>query len=156
MTGHGDAAYGDFVRARRAILGLSQRELAERAQVKQPTIAAIETGRREASAATRTALDRALDLRPSVALKARREAVLEVLAAAGVARPRVFGSVARGDDVESSDLDIMAEFGRDHDVMDLLELEDELSTLLTVRTEIVDARGAGAVLDHARAESEPL
>ncbi|MFP5347853.1 MAG: multiprotein-bridging factor 1 family protein [Actinomycetes bacterium] len=47
---------------------MSQRELAERSGLKQPLIAAIEAGRRRPSDAARTALDRALAVRPSVAL----------------------------------------------------------------------------------------
>ncbi|UUT34327.1 helix-turn-helix domain-containing protein [Microbacterium elymi] len=56
--------YGDFVRTRRDILGMSQRDLAERSGVKQPSIAAIERGRRDPSVAAKAALDAALRLAP--------------------------------------------------------------------------------------------
>lgn len=151
-----ETSYGDFVRQRREILGLSQREVAERAGVKQPYIAAIERGRREASASVRVALDRTLALRPSAALSARKDAVQAAFADAALPEPRVFGSVARGEDTVGSDLDLIVEFTDAHDIADLLELEDRLSRLLTVPTEVVDGRSGGLVVARARAESVPL
>ncbi len=149
-------AYGDFVRARRSILGISQRDLAARAEVKQPLIAAIESGHRRPSDAARAALDRALAIRPSVALAARRDEVRALFARAGLPEPRVFGSVARGDDHESSDLDLIVEFTDRHDIVDLLTLQHDLEELLTVAVDIVDARSDGQALDHARAEAVGL
>lgn len=101
-------------------------------------------------------MDEALELRPSTALEARRGEVDEVFTRAGLPQPKVFGSVARGDDVPSSDLDLMVEFSQEHDIVDLLALEAQLSELLTVNVDIVDARGTGNVLDRARVEAQPL
>ncbi|WP_417563211.1 helix-turn-helix domain-containing protein [Microbacterium sp.] len=148
--------YGEFLRARRGILGLSQRELAERSGVKQPYIAAIERGRREASDAARRALDAAVQIRPSVALAARKGAVLELFLHREVGAPRVFGSVARGDDTTASDIDLLAEFTDAHDIVDLLELEDDLARVLTFRADVVDSRSDTAVTARARAEAVPL
>lgn len=148
--------YGEFVRVRRSILGLSQRGLADRAGVKQPLIAAIESGRRRPSESVRAALDRALAARPSVALAARREQVRALFADAGLPEPRVYGSVARGDDQESSDLDLIVEFTDRHDIVDLLTLEHELEELLTVGVDIVDARAGGQVVGGADAEMVAL
>ncbi|MFL1595476.1 XRE family transcriptional regulator [Rhodococcus ruber] len=100
--------FGDFVRLRRGILGLSQRELAERSGIKQPLIAAIETGRRQPSEPARSALTAALPVRPSEALAARHGEVRELFAEAGLPNPRVFGSVARGDDDFASDIGLFA------------------------------------------------
>lgn len=148
--------YRDVVRTRRQILRLTQRELARRCGLKQPLIAAIESGRRQPSQAAKRALDQALELRPSVALAARRGEVEEVFIRAGLPQPKVFGSVARGDDDPSSDLDLIVEFTEEHDIVDLLALEAELSELLTVSVDIVDARGTGHVLDRARGEAQTL
>lgn len=148
--------YGEFVRARRSILSLSQRRLAERAGIKQPLVAAVESGRREPSDAARTALDRALALRPSVALAARREQVRDLFARAGLPEAAVFGSVARGTDVIGSDLDLLVEFTDRHDIVDLLALEHDLAALLTVKVDVIDARSGGRVVDRARAEAAAL
>jgi predicted nucleotidyltransferase len=48
-------------------------------------------------------------MKPSDSFQAHREALRQVIARHGVARPRVFGSVARGDDHEGSDLDLQAD-----------------------------------------------
>jgi predicted nucleotidyltransferase len=149
-------AYGDFVRARRHILGLSQRDLAERAGVKQPLIAAIEIGRRQPSGYTRAALDVALVIRPSMALAARRNEVRELFARAGLPAPYVFGSVARGDDDVSSDIDLIVEFTDQHDIVDLLALEHDLEELLTVGVDVIDARAAGRAVEQARTEAVAL
>lgn len=138
------------------MLRLSQRELAGRSGVKQPLIAAIEGGRRSASDAARDALVRALALRPSIALAARRDEVRAIFARAGLPEPRVFGSVSRGEDEVTSDLDLVVEFGDEHDIVDLLEVQHELEELLTVRVDIVDARSAGRVTQRARAEATAL
>lgn len=144
------------MRSRRRILGISQRALAERSGVKQPLIAAIESGRRAPSEAARAALDRELAVRPSQALSAQRREVLALVERAGLGTPRVFGSVARGEDDESSDLDLVVEFTDDHDIVDLLALEHALSELLTVPVDVVDARAAGRVMEHGDAEAVPL
>ncbi|WP_026874195.1 XRE family transcriptional regulator [Jiangella gansuensis] len=149
-------AYGDFVRARRNLLRFSQRELAERAGVKQPLVAVIESGRRQPSRAARAALDKALAIRPSAALAARREQVRELFVQAGLPQPRVFGSVARGDDDASSDLDLIVEFTDRHDIVDLLALVHELEELLTVGVDVVDARADSRVTLQARAEAVGL
>lgn len=132
--------YAHFVHTRRSILGWSQRDLAERAGVKQPLISAIESGRRQPSAQARAALDHALSTRPSVALTARQEQVREMFAQAGLPEPRVFGSVARGDDRTDSDIDLLVEFSDDHDIVDLLRLEHDLEAMLTFGVDLVDAR----------------
>lgn len=145
-------SYGEFLRARRAILQLSQRDLARRADVKQPLIAAIEAGTRVPSANTRAALDQAVAIRPIAALTARRDQVRELFARAGLPEPRVFGSVARGEDDQTSDIDLLVEFTDAHDIVDLLALEHDLEALLTFEVDIVDDRAAGVVRDQAHAE----
>lgn len=149
-------AYGDYVRARRVILGLSQRALADRAGIQQPLIAAIEGGRRRPSEAARASLDRALAIRPSVALAAHAEEVREMFAGAGLPEPRIFGSVARGEDDVTSDLDLIVKFTGQHDIVDLLTLEHDLEELLTVRVDVVDGRAAGPVSGRALAEAVAL
>lgn len=120
--------------------------------MKQPLIAAIEAGHRRPSVSARAALDRALAIRPSVALMARRAEVRALFARARLRDPEVFGSVARGDDQESSDLDLIVQFTERHDIVDLLTLEHDLEELLTVAVDVVDARTSGRVLDHAPTE----
>lgn len=79
-----------------------------------------------------------------------------MFARAGLATPRVFGSVARGDDDEASDIDLLVEFTDDHDIVDLLALEHDLEALLTVPVDVVDARATGRVTESARGDLIPL
>jgi predicted nucleotidyltransferase len=138
------------------MLGMSQRELAVTAEVKQPLIAAVESGRRRPSDAVRQSLQRALALRPSQALAARHDEVRAAFERAGLPPPRVFGSVARGEDLEGSDVDLLVDFTDRHDIADLLALADELAQLLAVGVDLVDARAVGEVLERTRSEAVSL
>ena len=66
-------------------------------------------------------------------LNAHREAIRAIVAAHRGANPRVFGSVARGEDTEESDLDILVDpAGQDEPVRSWRDLQFELSELLGV------------------------
>ena len=151
-----DQSFSDRLKLRRAAAGLTQRQLAELSGVKQPLIAAIERGTRAPSDAARSALEQALRVRPSVLLRARRDDVLAAVARVGARDPRVFGSVARGDDSPGSDLDLLVTFPPEADIVTLLTLEEELADLLTIPVDVVSSGSSGRVLDRARAEAVPL
>ncbi len=148
--------YGHRVKARREALQLSQRDLAARAGVKQPLISAIESGKREPTAAARAALDRALEVRPSYLLRRLRPEVLAVIARHRGGNPLVFGSVARGTDEPGSDLDLLVRFSDDAGITDLLAMEDELAELLTVPVDVVSAGSSGRIIGRALGEAIPL
>lgn len=90
-----ELSFGERLRTRRAAARVSQRELALTSGVKQPLIAAIETGARQPSEAVRTALEEAIQVRPSRLLELARDQVLAAVQAIGGEDVRVFGSVAR-------------------------------------------------------------
>ena len=71
-------------------------------------------------------------MRPSEALAKHRDEVLEIISRYPVRNPRVFGSVARGEDVEGSDIDILVERTGRLTLIDLAKLEIELEALLDV------------------------
>ncbi|TBT85421.1 XRE family transcriptional regulator [Propioniciclava sinopodophylli] len=148
--------FSDRLKLRRAAAGLTQRQLADLSGVKQPLIAAIERGTRAPSDAARAALERALRVRPSMLLRARRDDVLAAVARVGAKDPRVFGSVARGDDSPGSDIDLLVTFPPEADIVTLLTLEEELAELLTVPVDVVSCGSSGRVIDRARAEAVPL
>lgn len=148
--------YASRVRRRRQILGLSQRDLERRSGVRQPLIAAVETGARDPSSATREALDAALDMRPSMALRALHDEVVARFAEMGLPEPVVFGSVARDEDGPQSDIDLMVAFTDDHDIVDLLALEEDLAEILTFAVDVIDERADGRVAERARREAVPL
>lgn len=148
--------YGARIRTRRAALRLTQRELAARSGVKQPLISAIESGRRVASDATRTALEKALTVRPSQMLQFLESEALAAIQRRHGATPTVFGSVAKGTDGPESDIDLLITFPEDTGITDLLALEEELTDLLTVPVDVVSAGSGGRVIERARVEGISL
>ena len=75
--------------------------------------------------------------RPSVALAASRAAVKAALARHGLSNPRVFGSVARGDDTEGSDLDLLVDARRGTSLLDLVKAKHALEDVLRVPVDLV-------------------
>ncbi|WP_370287768.1 helix-turn-helix domain-containing protein [Nocardioides sp.] len=105
--GSRDEGGRDEVRALRTAAGLTQAELAARAGVAQPNIAAYESGRRRASSATIARLRRAAAPRPGEALATHRTALIALAARHGLTQMRVFGSVRHGSDAPGSDVDLL-------------------------------------------------
>ena len=75
--------------------------------------------------------------KPSDSFQAHREALREVIARYGVARPRVFGSAARGDDHEGSDLDLLVEPAPTTTLFTLVALQIEAERLLGVSVDVL-------------------
>jgi uncharacterized protein len=86
-------------------------------------------------------------MRPSEALAKHRKEVLEIIAKYPVSNPRVFGSVARGEDVEGSDIDIVIHPHAELTYFDVGRLAFELETLLNCK---VDVGEDDAIKKHAK------
>lgn len=69
-----------------------------------------------------------------------RGEVIAILARHRARRPRVFGSVARGSDGSSSDIDLLVEVDDDVSLFDLARAETELSDLLGAPVDVVPDR----------------
>ncbi len=118
---------------------MSQSQLAAAADVPQPNLSAYENGRRTPSPEVLERISRALLIRPSVRLREHRDAVLAIIASHRATDPRVFGSVARGEDEPGSDLDLVVRFTDDASVLDEVGLRIELSDLLGIPVDVVGA-----------------
>lgn len=70
-----------------------------------------------------------------------KRTVAEVCMQNGVARLSVFGSFARGDQTDKSDIDLLVKFSEPKSLFDLLHLEDKLSELLGRKVELVTENG---------------
>ena len=96
-------------------------------------------------------------MRPSEALEQKREVIREVVPRFRACNPRVFGSVVRGLDKETSDLDILVDTLPETTLFDLGGLQEELRGLLGVR---VDVRTPGDLpltfRDQVVSEAEPV
>jgi predicted nucleotidyltransferase len=90
-------------------------------------------------------------------LKAKREEILRVCAKYGARNVRVFGSVARSEADERSDIDFLVEMEPGRSLFDLGGLQQELEQLLGCRVDVVTERGLkGRVRDQVLSEAVPL
>jgi uncharacterized protein len=74
-------------------------------------------------------------------LKDKREAILEVAAKHGARNVRVFGSVARGEADEQSDIDFLVDMEPGRSLLDLGGLLVDLQDLLGQNVDVVTERG---------------
>lgn len=166
-----------LLREARRRAGLSQAELAELAGTSQSAVNRYERGVVEPSIPTLRRLLQVcgmklrLELLPAgstggtprshrnlgVLLKRRRRRVIELARRRGVTNVRVFGSVARHEDDEESDIDLLVDLEPGHTILDLVGLRRELTEALGVS---VDITTLGMLKKHLRrrvlAEAIPL
>ncbi len=145
------------IREQRLAAGMSQSELARAAQVPQPNLSAYENGRRTPSPAVVERLARALAGSPSSRVAQHRERILSVVAEHRAASPRVFGSVARGDDEPGSDLDLLVDFTDEATLLDEVGLRLALRDLLQIEVDVVAADTLrGELRDRILREAVPV
>lgn len=90
-------------------------------------------------------------------LSRRRAAVLAIAEDAGASRVRLFGSVARGDDTEASDVDLLVTLAPGRTLLDLARLELSLESLLGRPVDVVtEATLRVEVREAALREAVPL
>ena len=80
-------------------------------------------------------------MKPSEALADNREAIRRIVEAARATNPRVCGSVARGEDTEKSDLDLLVDPMPGMTLFDIADIEKSLQRLLGVRVEVGTVEG---------------
>jgi len=127
------------IRAQRRAAGLSQSQLAHAAGVPQPNLSAYENGRRVPSPDVLSRIVRALQVRPSTRVNQHRDAIRAIVAEHHATAPRVFGSVARGEDEPGSDVDLLVDFTDEASLLDEIGLRLALVDLLQVEVDVVGA-----------------
>jgi uncharacterized protein len=96
-------------------------------------------------------------MKPSASLHAHLDQVLEAISRYPVRNPMLFGSAARGDDDEASDLDILVEANESATYYDLAYLEIELEAILGCEVGVVTPGClARDVFDRATTDLKPL
>ena len=76
-------------------------------------------------------------MKPSQLLEEHREAIREAAIRCRTSNPRVFGSVARGNDNDNSDLDLLVDPLPGATLFDLGGLQVQLQDLLGVRVDVL-------------------
>jgi predicted nucleotidyltransferase len=76
-------------------------------------------------------------MRPSIALNNYRDQIRAIVLAHHATNARVFGSVMRGDDSDTSDLDLLVEPSAKTSLMDIGAIRLELKALLGVNVDVV-------------------
>ena len=79
-------------------------------------------------------------MKPSDALASNRAAIRHVVGSHRARNARVFGSVLRGLDTESSDLDILIDPTPETTLMDVAAIQVELQRLLGVSVDVLTPR----------------
>jgi hypothetical protein len=146
---------------------LSQAALARRARTSQQTVADYERGRKQPRSATLERLLRACGFELSLTaidfgprrrlLDAHRATILRIAHNHGARNVRVFGSVARGDDTDHSDLDLLVDLEAESTLLALAGLTEALSDELGTRVDVATPDLLRAdIRERAAHEAVPL
>ncbi|WP_136709602.1 XRE family transcriptional regulator [Agromyces sp. H66] len=145
-----------LVRRAREDAGMSQRDLAARAGLKQPNLAAIESGAREPSSELLSRILRAARLRPSIPLELFASRIRALGPRYGVSNIRVFGSAARGTDTERSDVDLLVDAVDEVDFLTLAAFREEVASILGFPVDAVVDDPDDEIVRVIRREAVPL
>lgn len=146
----------ETIRRARAASGLSQSEVAAATGIRQPSLSAYENGKTEPRPETIARILDATRVRPSISLQSHRDEVISVAAGRRASNVRVFGSVARGEDDASSDIDLLVTFAPDASLLDAAGLVLDLEKILGTSVDVLSDRAEGRIRDHAVAAAIPL
>ncbi len=144
-----------LIKEARSAAGMTQTELAGRAGTSQSAIAAYESGAKIPTVATLERLLRAAGAglissrsrdgqrtsRLRRLLHEHRQEILEVAANHHASNVRVFGSVARGEETDRSDVDLLVDMEPGRSLLDQVRLRRAVSELLGVEVDVVTSAG---------------
>jgi len=87
----------------------------------------------------------------------QRERVLQIVTECGARNVRVFGSVARGEATEASDLDLLVEWEPGRGLLDHVRLVQRLEDVLGVKVQVVTERSLHRLIrERVLSEAKPL
>jgi predicted nucleotidyltransferase len=87
---------------------------------------------------------------PSEIVKLHREELLKLMQKyPRLTNLRIFGSVARGEDTEESDIDFVVDSGPDATLFDMADLLENLEELLGIKVDLVSSGGCKAYMNES-------
>jgi len=78
--------------------------------------------------------------------KSQQKIILDTVSAHSPLKVGIFGSYARGENDERSDLDILIEFDQALDLLTIIGLEQELSEKLGIKVDLITSRSVNPQL----------
>lgn len=109
--------------------GVSQRDIAKALGVTQPAVSQMIAASRSRAKLTQGPVGRKL--------AEHKAEVLRIAKASGASNVRVFGSVARGEDTEDSDLDLLVTVPRGTGMLQIAGLGEDLGDVLGVYVDVI-------------------
>lgn len=159
----------ELIREARTAAGLTQAQFAERAGITQSVVSAYENGRREPAFSTLRRLVAAAGctLEATVApakggrlldaVRAHAAELRDKLTPLGAVDIRVFGSVARGEETTTSDIDLLVDLAEGVGLFAVLEMQSAAEATLGRPVDIVPASGLKPdTVDRVMREAVPL
>lgn len=131
----------ELIRSARQAAGFTQAELARRAGLRQSHIAAMETGQRTLSAEMLARVLQAAGYRPSVPLEAHADEIVRLADRGGIRDVRVFGSITRGQDTFTSDIDLLVTLDEDRSYVDVASFINSVEDLTGFSVDVVIDHG---------------
>lgn len=151
------ARAGQLIRAARLDNSMTQSQLAQAAGIHQPSLAAYELARRTPRPETLRAILKAAKTRPSIPLQLFADDILAAATGRGLSNVRVFGSTIRGEDTESSDIDLLVSVSADSSLFDLAGFSLDVERITGFRADVIaDSAALGGYLAHVREEAIAL
>jgi len=150
------ARAGELIRRARLDAGLTQAELARRARLRQPSLAQMESEKRNVSDEMLERVLRAAGYRPSLPLAEHAAAITAAATRRGLANVRVFGSAVRGEDEYDSDIDLLVTPGPGSDLFDIALFADDVRRLTGFPVDVVSDAGSSALTQAAAREAIAL
>lgn len=90
-------------------------------------------------------------------LRKRKAEILDMAARHGAHNLRVFGSVVRETETDSSDIDLLVDFDAERSLLDLVGLKQDLESLLGRQADVLTEAALSIHLrDRILAEAKPL
>lgn len=132
---------GELIREARLDAGLTQAELAQRAGLRQPSLAQMESGNRTVSSDMLERVLKAADYRPNLALVHTFHLIRKAAAKRGLRNVRVFGSVARGEDGYDSDVDLLVSPDEGVTMFDIANFGDDVHQITGFPADVIVDNG---------------
>lgn len=79
--------------------------------------------------------------RRRLVLETHRDEIVDIVRRHRGVKVSLFGSMARGDDTESSDVDLLVEFEPESSLFDLMDIQQSVEALIGISVDVISVGG---------------